>query len=117
MRSLVSKRVRRSVLERDKFHCQYCGCPHLTLDDGTVDHIVPVALGGHHKEDNLRTACRPCNSRRGSKSLEEFRFLLVLVAAGLQGVLTPNQAIALQERGIDLHLPAPQAFYFERAIP
>jgi 5-methylcytosine-specific restriction endonuclease McrA len=42
--------------------CWYCGA----TTDLTVDHIKPRALGGT-VADGLRTACRPCNSRRGAR--------------------------------------------------
>lgn len=114
MRALVKRPVRHAVLERDGFRCQYCGCNGLTVEDGTVDHITPQSFGGSHKADNLRAACRPCNSRRGSKTMEEFRFLLTMSIVGLNEVISSTQAVALQERGINLHLTAPFIFYFER---
>jgi 5-methylcytosine-specific restriction endonuclease McrA len=33
---------------------------------GTVDHVLPVALGGGHELDNLRPCCRRCNSSMGA---------------------------------------------------
>jgi 5-methylcytosine-specific restriction endonuclease McrA len=35
------------------------------------DHIVPRCRGGRAK-DNLALACTRCNSRKGSKSVEDF---------------------------------------------
>jgi len=32
----------------------------------SVDHIVPVVLGGGHSLDNLRPACSSCNSSTGA---------------------------------------------------
>lgn len=32
----------------------------------TADHIQPRSLGGSDELDNLRPACRTCNSRRGT---------------------------------------------------
>lgn len=61
----VSKRVRYEVLRRDGHTCRYCGAkaPDVTL---TVDHVVPVALGGSDDPSNLVTACGPCNSGKTS---------------------------------------------------
>ena len=115
MKNPVKKHVRHAVFARDGFRCQYCGCEGLTVDEGTVDHIIPISLDGHHSADNLRTACRPCNSRRGPKSMEEFRFLLTLADTVLHGIISANQARVLQSHGIELHLPPPFIFYFERA--
>lgn len=37
----------------------------------TVDHVVPVALGGVHSPDNLVACCRDCNAGKSSTSPTE----------------------------------------------
>ena len=61
----VSKRTRFEVLRRDNHVCRYCGAkaPDVTL---TVDHVVPVALGGTDHPDNLVAACEDCNRGKAS---------------------------------------------------
>jgi len=61
----LTKRIRYEVLRRDNFACRYCGAkaPDVVL---TVDHVVPVALGGSDDPSNLVTACGPCNSGKTS---------------------------------------------------
>ena len=59
----VSKRTRFEVLRRDDFTCRYCRSKDHEL---TVDHVVPVALGGTDKPDNLVAACRDCNAGKSS---------------------------------------------------
>lgn len=61
----VSKRVRYEVLRRDGHACRYCGgtAPDVAL---TVDHVVPVALGGSDDSSNLVAACRDCNAGKAS---------------------------------------------------
>lgn len=63
----VTKRVRFEVLKRDNHACRYCGsmAPDVAL---TVDHVVPVALGGSDKPDNLVAACKDCNAGKASTS-------------------------------------------------
>lgn len=39
----------------------------------TVDHIMPIAMGGTHTFDNARIAHRYCNSMRGTAPVEEAR--------------------------------------------
>lgn len=63
----VSKRLRYEILRRDNHACRYCGgtAPDIPL---TVDHVLPVALGGSDGASNLVTACGPCNSGKTSSS-------------------------------------------------
>src|SRR5690349_2887498 len=66
----VSKRTRYEVLRRDNHACCYCGqmAPDVKL---TVDHVVPVSLGGSDKPDNLVAACKDCNAGKASTSPTE----------------------------------------------
>lgn len=61
----VSKRLRFEVFRRDGFACRYCGA---TASDTTltIDHVVPIALGGTDEPGNLVTACAPCNAGKTS---------------------------------------------------
>lgn len=65
MRDPLSKRLRYEVMRRDGHTCRYCGAkaPDVEL---TVDHVVPVALGGKNEPTNLVTACRECNAGKSS---------------------------------------------------
>jgi 5-methylcytosine-specific restriction endonuclease McrA len=49
--------------------CYLCGVPLKSGrgGNGTIDHVVALAAGGMHCVDNLRPACRPCNSRKGAR--------------------------------------------------
>jgi len=58
---------RRNVLRRDHFACQYCG----SREDLTIDHVYPRSRGGRHGWDNVVTACRLCNQRKGSQTPDE----------------------------------------------
>lgn len=55
--------TRREVFIRDDYTCQYCGLRGREL---TLDHVIPRHLGGRHVWDNLVSACRPCNHRKGA---------------------------------------------------
>lgn len=61
----VPKRLRFEILRRDNFTCRYCGAsaPDVHL---TVDHVLPVALGGGDEATNLVAACRDCNAGKSS---------------------------------------------------
>lgn len=76
---LTSEEGRR-ILERDRYHCQYCGLDGETNFENslimTVDFIHPRAKKGKKTPENLVTACRPCNTIKGYrefKTLEEAR--------------------------------------------
>ncbi|WP_367273728.1 HNH endonuclease [Nitrosomonas sp.] len=111
----VKVAIRYSVYERDKYTCQYCGLSYGR--DGainlTVDHIVSKSTFGPSQADNLRTACKQCNSRKGTKSIEEFRYLMRMYRAGIGGVVSMRQSEELIKRGINLKLPNDHGFHFE----
>jgi hypothetical protein len=54
------------LLEREASfpHCVACG----SLEDLTVDHIVPRRDGGKDELGNLQIMCRECNSRKGVRN-------------------------------------------------
>jgi len=55
------------VMQRDGFRCVYCG---VTPEDGAklvVDHRIPVSGGGLTADENLATACWPCNVGKSNK--------------------------------------------------
>jgi 5-methylcytosine-specific restriction endonuclease McrA len=57
---------RRAVFARDGHRCQYCGA-----SAENIDHVIPKSRGGLHAWDNVVAACRPCNSRKRDRLLEE----------------------------------------------
>lgn len=87
----VSRRLRFEVLKRDNHACRYCGetAPTVKL---TVDHVVPVALGGADDPSNLVTACQPCNAGKSSVSpdaptVAEVSFDTLLMAEAIRMVM------------------------------
>ena len=63
----ITKRVRFEVLRRDGYQCQYCGLRAPDTAEGlTIDHVIPVALGGLDDPSNLVAACRDCNAGKTS---------------------------------------------------
>jgi 5-methylcytosine-specific restriction endonuclease McrA len=67
------KLTRREVFIRDGYTCQYCGRQGHDL---TIDHVIPRHRGGPHTWDNLVSACKPCNHRKGGKLLADSRMKL-----------------------------------------
>jgi len=61
------------VLARDGGRCRYCD----SGSDLSLDHLRPPRMGGGHGPENLVTACRSCNSRKGSRTPEQAGMALV----------------------------------------
>ena len=59
------------MFERDGYRCVYCG-QSFAAEELTVDHVQARARGGDRSADNLVTACRGCNTRKGHRRLAEF---------------------------------------------
>lgn len=58
-----------AILQRDTFHCTYCGRGR---EDGVklhVDHIIPRSKGGTNDPENLTTACQDCNLGKAARDL------------------------------------------------
>lgn len=45
-----------------------------------VDHVVPAAWGGSNEEENLVTACTPCNSVKSDMNLDQIGWRVVEVS-------------------------------------
>lgn len=76
-RERISTKTKEQVFQRDEFNCQYCGvwCYDsyiLNKKSLTVDHMLPVAIGGGNKVENLVTCCFDCNMIKGSKIFKSF---------------------------------------------
>lgn len=66
--------TRKEIFLRDNYTCQYCGT---RTRDLTLDHIVPRSRGGAHTWENLVSACRACNHKKGGKTLQEAHMRLL----------------------------------------
>lgn len=55
-----------AILAAHQHRCAYCGRDDVAL---TQDHVVPVSRGGGTTADNIVPACKPCNSRKGVRSV------------------------------------------------
>jgi len=56
------------VFNRDHHTCQYCGRQTKEL---TLDHVIPRQWGGEHTWENVVSACKLCNRRKGGMTPEE----------------------------------------------
>lgn len=67
---LAVRLTRRNLMFRDAHQCQYCG-KKPAIRDLNIDHVMPRSRGGADSWENLVTACRVCNLRKGWKTPEE----------------------------------------------
>ncbi len=63
------KETRNRIFIRDDFTCGYCGTRGGALE---CDHKNPVSLGGSNDDDNLITACKPCNRKKCAMPFDEW---------------------------------------------
>lgn len=97
---MPSAAERRSLHERDGYHCRFCGIPvicaevrrylHIFYPEALpwgrtnksqhpafqamwaqYDHVIPYSKGGHSGLDNIVVTCAPCNYGRMDCPLEE----------------------------------------------
>lgn len=107
------KRLREFVCARDGWRCQYCGVSIAEPGAATVDHIIPVSLGGEDVDGNLRAACRSCNSTKQDRSAEWFRLFLAIGRTKYADVITLEQYHRLRGLGTALDPLPVQPFFFE----
>lgn len=65
----VNKRIRFEVFKRDGYRCRYCGATSAEARL-TIDHLVPISLGGLNRAENLVVACWDCNSGKHDVPLD-----------------------------------------------
>lgn len=64
----------REIFERDGWRCQACGCKCRRSSgknhprEATLDHILPLSLGGDHKRTNTQCLCRQCNTSKSAST-------------------------------------------------
>lgn len=63
----------REVLWQQDPHCCYCGVATLLKAQpkeprlATLEHFIPLSLGGTNRRENVAIACLACNQRRGDR--------------------------------------------------
>ncbi len=55
-----------AILETSKGRCHYCKKKTARM---TMDHVIPLSLGGAHAAYNIVAACGHCNKSKGAKRL------------------------------------------------
>jgi 5-methylcytosine-specific restriction protein A len=71
-KSMIRKR-----LSFQGWDCYWCGRA-LTVENSTVDHLVPLIRGGKSSGSNLVICCENCNGEKGDMTGEEYEQLIKL---------------------------------------
>ncbi len=90
------RRSRLTILERDHHECQIRG-PKCSGVATEVDHIIPHAYGGDSGPDNLRAACKPCNSAAGAR-LRGARVLSTAPDPRLPASVSLSEGVSVPQR-------------------
>lgn len=128
----VPNRKRTRVFQRDGGQCFYCGCElHLdtTIWQGNrgknperdayccIDHLHAEHLGGIHDDINLVACCRPCNTRKGTKSLDEYRAYMAARLPHRVAATLIQQALNVSSSPLDASLIAAMQWHEEQIQP
>lgn len=111
-RAIKNKCKRQKIFEKTDYHCYYCGTE---LKDGnaTIDHVKPMDAGGGNGYTNLVPSCKSCNSKKGTKTIDDFRFYFSREKQGIPN-FSIEQSIWLSTKGISEHIPEMEKFYGEQ---
>ena len=108
-----TKKFRLDVFNKTSGLCYYCGV-ELSVTTRTIDHFIPEAHGGKTELSNLVPCCKACNSSKGIKNIEDFRFLLQMKSFKIDNNVEFNrdQINFLLQNGFEIDLPK-HRFWFE----
>src|SRR6185295_6125222 len=67
---------RANIFLRDGHMCQYFG-REFSKSQLTLDHVIPIVQGGRKCWENIVTACKPCNQRKGGRTPQQAHMQLV----------------------------------------
>ncbi|MCD6416059.1 MAG: HNH endonuclease [Planctomycetes bacterium] len=67
---------RRNLFARDENRCQYCG-QRFASSELSIDHVIPLSLGGKTTWSNVVCCCTRCNKRKGGRTPKQARMNLI----------------------------------------
>jgi len=101
------------IHEKFNGECWYCG---INIDEYLnirIDHQIPRCQGGGHEESNLVLTCANCNSKKGKRTVEEYRESLRIKSLDLPVSFSKKQLEWLRTQGFEIELPCPKRFHGE----
>jgi hypothetical protein len=75
--------------------CHYCN-DRISRKTATIDHKMPVNLGGRYTKDNIAIACRPCNLLKGG-DMTSTTFIHLLKELGPTGIQKMKDDLGLDK--------------------
>jgi 5-methylcytosine-specific restriction endonuclease McrA len=70
-RNEIEDRLRQAQFKHEQWNqvgrCEVCGFQFVDSNSATVDHILPLSLGGEDSEINWQLLCTTCNSQKGRR--------------------------------------------------
>ncbi len=87
-KEVIPALTNRALFERDRHTCLYCG-EHFKNALLTRDHVKPRAQGGKDNWNNVVTACKSCNVKKGCYTPHQARMPLLALP------YAPNKAEAM----------------------
>ena len=67
----IDPMIRKYIYRQSSGKCALCGNP-VKYTDFTIDHIVPLSMGGENDIDNFQCTCRACNQFKSNILPEDF---------------------------------------------
>lgn len=62
--STLSSNLIDTLLSEQDSKCTYCALPFTKRRRPSIDHFMPLALGGRHADENIVLCCHRCNCRK-----------------------------------------------------
>lgn len=70
-RKFYSQDQRKIVYKNSGCRCVLCG-QKIKFEDMSLDHIIPLSMGGADNIENLQSTCLPCNQFKSNSLPEDF---------------------------------------------
>lgn len=72
---VINQRLRRILLNNvSQANCCYCG-NLFSANELTIEHKIPICMGGSSEIENIDLACAPCNRAKGKEAFLYLRNL------------------------------------------
>lgn len=67
-RGYISKKKKELIRKRANFCCEYCqSLEDFSPQTFSMEHIIPIVLGGNDTLSNLALSCQTCNNHKYNK--------------------------------------------------